>query len=97
MRSFTALAVAPRGGAHGSGVFRAAKTISLQCSDLSLFLLVMVTPFSVRLIIPGVTAVVGGGHPDFDADAASIERSVGTKHPSYVGRDGIGTPNLPAR
>jgi len=63
----------------------------------SFFLLVMVTPFSVRLIIPGVAAAVGGGHPDFDTDAASIERSVGTKHPSYVGRDGIGTPNLAAR
>ena len=51
-RSFTALAVAPRGGAHDDddgdeeeGVVLA-KASSLQCSDLSDF--VMVTPLSVR-------------------------------------------------
>lgn len=43
-RSSTALAVAPRGGAHDDMVL--AKAGSLQCSDPSYF--VMVTPLPVR-------------------------------------------------
>ena len=45
-RSFTAFAVAPRGGVHDDDGVVLAKASSLQCSDLSDF--VMVTPLPVR-------------------------------------------------
>lgn len=65
-----------------------AKAICLQCSDPSVSL--MVTPLSVRLSIPRVVPYSRlVGYPVLHTDAASIERSVGTKHSSHVGKDGL--------
>ena len=65
----------------------------------SLLFLVMFTPLSVRLIIQKGRRVYRGGRclPDLFTDAASIERSVGTKHTTVAGDDGCEPPYLAAR
>ena len=70
MRSVTALAAAPRGGALGVVVF--ANAMSLQCSDPSYFF----DGYSASRAIDHLE----GCDPSSSTDAAFLERPVGTLH-----------------